>query len=77
MDNLRGVCGITVITLEEPARSVSPSVEKTYLKVKFFKLEPTLEEHLARMSQEARKIDGVYSFLPYKTGKSLSRIYKK
>tara|TARA_Y100000034_G_scaffold107597_1_gene137276 strand:+ start:80 stop:415 length:336 start_codon:yes stop_codon:yes gene_type:complete len=77
MDNLRGVCGITVITLEEPARSVSPSVEKTYLKVKFFKLEPTLEEHLTRMSREARKIDGVYSFLPYKTSKSLSKIYIK
>ena len=70
MDNLRGVCGITVITMERPARAVSPSVEKTYLKVKFFKLEPTSKEHLARMSQEARKIDGIYSFLPYETSKS-------
>ena len=75
-DNLRGVCGITVVTVVGPAQSVSADVEKTYLKVKFFQFEPTLEEHLKRMAIDARKIDGVYSFIPYKTTKVVSRIYR-
>jgi len=75
-DNLRGVCGITVITVVGPAQPVSPDVEKTYLKVKFFQLESTLEQHLKRMAIDARKIDGVYSFIPYRTSKVVSRIYR-
>ena len=76
-DNLRGVCGITVITVVQAAQPVSGEVEKTYLKVKFFQLEPTLEEHLKRMAIDARKIDGVFSFVPYKTNKVVSRIYRQ
>jgi len=75
-DNLRGVCGITVCTIVGPARPVSEEVEKTYLKVKFFQMEPTLEEHLQRMAIDARKIDGIFSFIPYKTNKVVSRIYR-
>jgi hypothetical protein len=75
-DNLRGVCGITVCTIVGPAKPVSEEVEKTYLKVKFFQMEPTLEEHLQRMALDARKIDGIYSFIPYKTNKVVSRIYR-
>ena len=75
-DNLRGVCGITVVTVVGPATPVSADVEKTYLKVKFFQLEATLEEHLKRMAIDARKIDGVYSFRPYRTSKVVSRIYR-
>lgn len=75
-DNLRGVCGITVVTVLGPAEPISESTEKTYLKVKFFQFEPTLEAHLKRMAIEARKIDGVYSFIPYKTKKVVSRIYR-
>ena len=44
--------------------------------VKFFQFEPTLEEHLQRMALDARKIDGIYSFIPYKTNKVVSRIYR-
>ena len=76
-DNLRGVCGITVCTIEGPAVPVSDSVEKTYLKVKFFQLEATLKQHLNRMSMDARKIDGVFSFIPYKVNKVVSRIYRE
>ena len=75
-DNLRGVCGITVITVVGPAEPVSENVEKTYLKVKFFQFEPTLEDHLKRMATEARKIDGVFSFIPFKAKKVVSRIYR-
>ena len=75
-DNLRGVCGITVCTVASPAKPISNKIERTYLKVKFFKLEPTLEEHIARMSNEARKIDGVFSFIATKVGKVQSRIYR-
>tara|TARA_R110000851_G_scaffold169030_2_gene315128 strand:- start:226 stop:561 length:336 start_codon:yes stop_codon:yes gene_type:complete len=75
-DNLRGVCGITVCTVVGPAKPVSPRVEKTYLKVKFFQLEPTLQEHLQRMSIDARKIDGVHSFVAYRVSKVQNRIYR-
>ena len=64
-DNLRGVCGITVITIIGPAEPVSDEVEKTYLKVKFFVTEATPRKHLKKMASETRKIDGVYSFMPY------------
>jgi hypothetical protein len=75
-DNLRGVCGITVVTVKRAAEPVSENVEKTYLKVKFFQMEPTLEEHLKRMAIDARKIDGVHSFIPYKVNKVVNRIYR-
>ena len=75
-DNLRGVCGITVCTITSPAKPVSDDVEKTYLKIKFFQMEPTLEKHLKRMAIDARKIDGVFSFIPYAAKKVISRIYR-
>ena len=75
-DNLRGVCGITVVTVAGPAQPISAEVEKTHLKVKFFQMEPTLEQHLKRMAIEARKIDGVFSFIPYRAKKVISRIYR-
>ena len=75
-DNLRGVCGITVVTVKQASEPISKNVEKTYLKVKFFQMEPTLEEHIRRMAIDARKIDGVHSFIPYKVNKVVNRIYR-
>ena len=75
-DNLRGICGITVCTVVKASEPVSEKVEKTYLKVKFFQMEPTLEEHMQRMAIDARKIDGVHSFIPYKVNKVVNRIYR-
>tara|TARA_Y100001938_G_C8093250_1_gene436442 strand:- start:821 stop:1165 length:345 start_codon:yes stop_codon:yes gene_type:complete len=75
-DNLRGVCGITVVTVDGPATKVGNNVERAKLKVKFFQIEPTMKEQLARMSNEARKIDGVFSFIPVKWNKVVSRIYR-
>ena len=76
-DNLRGVCGITVITVIGPAEPISEDIEKTFLRCKFFLSEPTPRRHLKKMAIEARKIDGVYSFIPYtKARKVVSRIYK-
>jgi len=75
-DNLRGVCGITVVTIAEPAQPVSETVEKTILKVKFFLSGPSVREHLKRMAIESRKIDGVFSFIPRNAKKVVSRIYK-
>ena len=75
-DNLRGICGITVCTVVQASEPVSKDVEKTYLKVKFFQMEPTLEEHMQRMAIDARKIDGVHSFIPYKVNKVVNRIYR-
>ena len=76
-DNLRGVCGITVCTVVGPAKPVNPDVEKTFLKVKFFMMEPTLDLQLKRMALDARKIDGVISFIPHRARKVVSRIYNK
>ena len=77
-DNLRGVCGITVVTVAGPAQSVSSNAERTLLKVKFFMVEATMKEQLVRMANDARKIDGVYSFIPVvRTAKKVvSRIYR-
>tara|TARA_R100000908_G_C3736746_1_gene134370 strand:- start:502 stop:837 length:336 start_codon:yes stop_codon:yes gene_type:complete len=75
-DNLRGVYGITVVTVKRASEPVSENVEKTYLKVKFFQMEPTLEEQIQRMSIDARKIDGVHSFIPYRVNKVVNRIYR-
>jgi len=75
-DNLRGVCGITVVTIASPAEKVGEGVEKSYLKVKFFQVEPTMDRQLARMGLDARKIDGVFSFIPLRWDKVVSRIYR-
>jgi len=76
-DNLRGVCGITVCTVLGPAEPVSDAVEKTLLRVKFFQMESTLEQHIRRMAIDARKIDGIISFIPLRAKKVVSRIYNK
>ena len=75
-DNIRGLCGITVCNIASPARSVSGTHERTILRVKFFKIEPTLEQHITRMSNDARKIDGVSSFIVTRINKVRNRIYR-
>lgn len=75
-DNLRGVCGITVCNISDPARTVSKTHERTLLHVKFFKIEPTMKRHIIRMSNDARKIDGVTSFIVTKVNKVRNRIYR-
>ncbi len=75
-DNLRGICGITVCTVTGPAQPVGPTVERTMLKIKFFRQEATIEMQLRRMSLDARKISGVYSFIPKNASRVISRIYR-
>lgn len=75
-DNLRGVCGITVVTVTGPAEKLNKHVERTVLNVKFFRKEPTTEGHLKRMAIEARKISGIYSFIPKQARQVFSRIYR-
>ncbi len=76
-DNLRGVCGITVVTLTEPAKAWGEGKERTVLKVKVKRFAPTLKQHIRKMSMDARKIDGVISFIPIKAGRVFSRIYRE
>ena len=75
-DNLRGVCGITVVTITGPAKKISSGVERASLKVKFFQVEPTMKKQLTRMAIDARKIDGIFSFIPIRWDKVVSRIYR-
>lgn len=74
-DNLRGVCGITVVTVVGPAEPISDTLEKTVLKVKFFLSEPTVKQQLMAMSKDARRIDGVVSFIPHYAERWFDRIY--
>jgi len=77
-DNLRGVCGITVVTVAKPAEHMTSNIERTVLKVKFFMLEPTMREQLIKMARDAAKIDGVFSFIPQTrtAQRVISRIYR-
>ncbi len=76
-DNLRAVCGLTVVTVAEPAVVISDTVERTILKVKFFKtVAGPLRNQLRQMAIDARKIDGVYSFIPKNAKQVVSRIYR-
>jgi hypothetical protein len=75
-DNIRGICGITVCTIAAAARPVSNTHERTELKIKFHKLEPTMEETVIKMSNAARKIDGVSSFIVARVERVFSRIYR-
>ena len=75
-DNLRGIAGITVVTVMDPAKTVSSSAERTKLKVKFFQVMPSMREQVIKMSAEARKVTGVYSFIVTKVNKVVSRIYR-
>jgi len=74
-DNLRGVCGITVVSVVGPAQRIDKHVEKTILNVKFFRKEPTVKGQLERMALEARKIGGIFSFIPKQAKRVESRIY--
>ena len=75
-DNLRGVCGITVVTVVGPAEAVTKTVERSKLKVKFFQIEPTMKQQVFRMSNDARRIDGIYSFIPIHIPRKVrNRIY--
>jgi len=75
-DKLRGVCGITIVDVVVPSKPVSDTVERVTLNVRFFLLGNNLKAQLRKMSTEARKIEGVYSFMPVKALKYFSRIYK-
>jgi len=79
-DNLRGIAGITVVTILAPALPMPGDSEKerALLKIKFFQLDPSLGKHLKRMSVEALKIDGVEKFTPrlHTAKKVISRIYR-
>jgi len=75
-DKLRGVCGITIVNITVPSKPVSDTVERVTLNVRFFLSENNLKSHLRKMSTEARKIQGVYSFMPVKASKYYSRIYR-
>ena len=75
-DKLRGLCGITIVNISEPSKPVSETVERVVLKVWFFLLEQNIKSQLMNMATNARKIKGVYSFIPVKAQKYFSRIYR-
>tara|TARA_R100000005_G_C4872663_1_gene128355 strand:+ start:261 stop:623 length:363 start_codon:yes stop_codon:yes gene_type:complete len=75
-DNLRGLCGVCVVTITQPAKPYGEGKERTVLKVKFQQFEPTLKQHVKKLSMDARRIDGVISFIPIRAGRVYSRIYR-
>ena len=75
-DKLRGLCGITIVNIAEPSKPVSETVERVSLKVRFFLIEGSMKAQLMNMATGARKIKGVYSFIPIRAEKYYSRIYR-
>ena len=75
-DKLRGLCGITIVSISEPSKPVSETVERVGLKVRFFLLEKSMKAQLMNMATDARKIKGVFSFIPIRAEKYYSRIYR-
>ena len=75
-DKLRGLCGITIVAVTVPSKPVSDTVERVTLNVRFFLSGNNVKKQLLRMAEDARKIQGVYSFMPLKASKYYSRIYK-
>ena len=73
-DKLRGLCGITIVNVSVPSKAVSETVERVTLKVRFFLLESNMKGQLMNMSTNARKIQGVYSFIPVRAEKYYSRM---
>jgi len=73
LDDLRGVCGITIVAITSPAKAISNKKEKSELRVKFLLIAPSLNEHLARLSLEAKRVPGVYSFSIKKVRKTARR----
>jgi len=62
LDDLRGVCGITIVAVTDPAKPLSAAKETSELKIKFLLSSPSLREHLGRMTVEAKRVPGVFSF---------------
>lgn len=62
LDQLRGVCGITTVSVLEPAAPLSQHREKTKIKCKFLQTHPSLRVHLKVMREAARQLPGIHSF---------------
>ena len=60
-NEIRSVCGITIVD-SEPTETLSLYKQRTRLKIKFISLQPTLRESVKEIVDNARRIDGVYSF---------------
>jgi len=62
LDEIRGVCSITVVSLPEPARPLSKYVEMTRCNIKFIPMSPSVKEDIEKITTAAMKVNGVYSF---------------
>ena len=62
LDEIRGVCSITVVSLPEPARPLSKYVEMTRCNPKFIPTSPSVKEDIEKITTAAMKVNGVYSF---------------
>ena len=62
LDEIRGVCSITVVSLPEPAKPLSKYVEMTRCNIKFIPMSPSVKEDIEKITTAAMKVDGVYSF---------------
>jgi len=62
LDEVRGVCSITVVSLPEPANPLSKYVEMTRCNIKFIPMSPSVKEDIEKITTAAMKVDGIYSF---------------
>ncbi len=62
LDEIRGVCSNTIVSLPEPAKPVSKYVELTRCKIKFIQTSPSIKQDIKKITTDAMKVDGVFSF---------------
>jgi len=75
-DALRGICGITTAKVIGSAKPLSPARERTFLKIKFFLLEASLERHVKRMVFEAKRMRLTLPKKKNKVSPTVSPIYE-
>ena len=71
-DELRGVCGITIVDTE-PTKDLGKHTQVTDCNIKFFLTSSSLTRHMKRMALVARRIRGVMQFKPV----NIEKIQKK
>jgi len=62
LDEMRALCGVTIVNISSPSKSLSETSEITICTLKFFLTNPSLKLHLNKLALAAKKIEGTMAF---------------
>tara|TARA_R100001377_G_C3170363_1_gene102851 strand:+ start:711 stop:1046 length:336 start_codon:yes stop_codon:yes gene_type:complete len=62
LDEMRGLCGVTIVNISVASKSLSEETEITICSLKFFLTNPSLKLHMNKLALSAKKIEGVAAF---------------